>query len=134
MPDDIAPLIDRIRFLLDEEAKGLPEELLAEIEHTLTDGYALALALEGESLRIGREIGDRVTRVGEGEPATDLSVLAERLSRAESDVTRLRAFLGRLRGRAEVVRRSASNGSSATQGRSGPHIPRPGYGFRSAAS
>jgi hypothetical protein len=134
MPDDIAPLLDRIRYLVDEEAERVPDELLAEIEYTLTDGYAHALALEGESLRIGREIGERVTRVGKGEPATDLSVLAQRLSRTESDVTRLRAQLDRLRGRAEVVRRSVSNGSATTQDRSGPHIQRPGYGFRSAAS
>jgi hypothetical protein len=72
--------------------------------------------------------------VGQGEAATDLSVLAQRLSRADSDVTRLRAHLDRLRTRAEVVRRSASNGSSATPGRSGPHIQRPGCGFRSVAS
>ena len=134
MPDDITPLLERIRRLVDEQGDGSPEELVAEMEHTLTDGYAHALALEGEGLRIGREIGELVARVREGEEAGDLSVLADRLGRTESDLTRLRALLGRLRDRADLLRRSSSNGSSATQDRSGPHTPRPGYGFRSAAS
>jgi hypothetical protein len=43
-------------------------------------------------------------------------------------------MLERLRSQAITLRRAASNGSGATQDRSGPHIPRPGYGFRSAAS
>jgi hypothetical protein len=133
MPDDIASILDRVRNLIEDRSDADPAELIAEMELTLTDGYAHALALEGESLRIGREIGDLVAHAAEGDAAVDLTVLAERLARAESDVTRLRAPLDRLRSRVELVRRSATDGA-ATQGRSGPHIQRPGYGFRSAAS
>ena len=52
----------------------------------MTDGYARALALEAEYLRIAREIG----------PAT-AGALAERLSAIEYDRERLRALLTPLR-------------------------------------
>jgi hypothetical protein len=107
MRNDIGPLLVTIRRLVDapEESAGGP--LLAKIEHTLTDGYAHALALEAESLRIGRDIGDAVARLGEGEHPETLSALADRLASTERELTHLRALLVRLRGRADAVRRAA---------------------------
>jgi hypothetical protein len=106
MPNDIAPLLVTIRRLVDApEGAGGP--LLAKLEHTLTDGYAHALALEAESLRIGRDIDDAVARLGEGEHPENLSALADRLASTERELTDLRALLARLRGRADAVRRAA---------------------------
>ena len=46
MTDDLPLLIDRLRLLVDH-----PGDELGAVEHTLTDGYAHALALEAERRR-----------------------------------------------------------------------------------
>ena len=102
--DQLAPLIDRIRLLVEEQVNGAPERLLERMEHTLTDGYAHALALEGESMRIEREIGDAVAHIKEGGEASRLDHLAERLAATESDLRCLRGLLASLRLRTEDVR------------------------------
>jgi hypothetical protein len=106
MRKDIAPLLVTIGRLVDAP-EGAREPSLAKMEHTLTDGYAHALALEAESLRIGRDIEDAVARLGEGEHPGNLSVLADRLASIERDLTHLRALLVRLRGRTDAVRHAA---------------------------
>ena len=110
---------------------GPPEPLLATIEHTLTDGYARALALEGESMRIDREIGERLAKLKDERKTNELAVLAERLAQTQTEVARLRELLTALRRRADAVRHAAED---ARRSRSEPRRPRPGYGFRSAAS
>ena len=131
MVNDLPRLVGRIHELLDAQTDGPPAPLLATIEHTLTDGYARALALEGESMRIEREIGELLTKLKDGRKTTELSALAERLARNETEVAGLRELLTVLRGRADTVRRAAED---ARRSRSEPHRPQPGYGFRSAAS
>jgi hypothetical protein len=131
MPTDQALLVDRIHDLLDAHADGAPAPLLATMEHTLTDGYAHALALEGEGMRIEREIGDILLTLKEGKTTRELSALADRLARTETELTRLRELLAVLRRRAETVRCGAED---VRRSRSEPRRPRPGYGFRSAAS
>jgi hypothetical protein len=106
MPNDIAPLLVTIRRIVDAP-EGAGEPLLAKMEHILTDGYAHALALEAESLRIGRDIDEAVARLGEGEQPEKLSALADRLASTKRELTDLRALLARLRGRADAVRRAA---------------------------
>src|SRR5918999_667461 len=77
MPNDLAPLFDRIRTLADEPAEGDPERLLVEMEHTLTDGYAHALALETESIRLERAIGEALAAGAEIRGSRDeLTILA----------------------------------------------------------
>jgi hypothetical protein len=105
---DLAPLLDRIRLLVDEQAKGAPEHLLERMEHTLTDGYAHALALEGESIRIERQIGQAVTRITEGDEPSGLDHLAERLASTERELSALRTHLDSLRDRTEDVRGAAA--------------------------
>ena len=107
MPNDLAPLLDRIRTLAHEPANGNPERLLQTMEHTLTDGYAHALTLEAESIRVEREIGDAVAALGTDAPPTRLSELAGRLDSIERDLRALRRLLEGLKLRAEGVRRSA---------------------------
>lgn len=98
--DDIGLLLDRINELLDAPAQGVRAPALARIEHTLTDGYARALALEGERWRIERRIGE-VARLQNGDQGHtgELSALAQRLSAADRELARLRGLLTTLRAR-----------------------------------
>jgi hypothetical protein len=75
------------------------------MEHTLTDGYAAALALEGECLRITR----RMTELSrDSTRPAELRGLARRLHGAEGDLSELRQLLEVLRRRAEDARRSSA--------------------------
>src|SRR5262245_20616024 len=88
--EDLPNLLDRIQVLVDgRDPSAPPERLLERMEHTLTDGYARALALEGEHLRIAREIG--------ASNGSTRDELAERLVATEGDLEHLRATLVPLR-------------------------------------
>ena len=76
MPRDLPLLLDRIHELSVEQGEGPPQPLLAVIEHTLTDGYAVALALEGESTRLQRRIAELAARIENGDQAAVYSVLS----------------------------------------------------------
>ena len=77
--EDLPNLLDRIQALVDGRDDAAPERLLERMEHTLTDGYARALALEAEHLRIAREIG--AAAAGARRSALErLAALAERLA------------------------------------------------------
>jgi hypothetical protein len=108
MMDDLTSLLDRIAALVDERTDGAPERLLGRIENTLTDGYAQALALEGEVLRTEKEIALAVARIRGGGDVTRLATLADRRGAAERELERLRARLQALSRRAERVRRNGS--------------------------
>ena len=74
----------------------------AHLERTLTDGYASALSLEGERLRLERRIGEVAAQLGErkqGAKADELAELSLQLSRASGDLEHLRALLVTLRRR-----------------------------------
>ena len=90
---------------MDEPAELDPDRLLARLEHTLTDGYAYALLLEGESLRLEREIGQAFA--GSGDPHARLAGLADRRAAALRDLRRLRELLEALRSRTDRVRQTA---------------------------
>src|SRR5918996_2473972 len=99
--DDLRPLIDTIRALLDGREAD-PGGVLTDVEHTLTDGYALALELEGECLRIGRRMAALTRTVERPEEAEELRRLAARLIGIEEELSKLRTLL------AELGRRRAS--------------------------
>src|SRR6266516_7393997 len=86
-------LLDRIEELMD--GPGAPEE----VERTLTDGYAEALALEAERWRIHRRIGEAAAELEEGdaERVRELTRLARRLAKTDAQLTRLRDRLAALR-------------------------------------
>jgi hypothetical protein len=92
------PLVDRVRDLLDSSSKDPRGPKIEELEHTLTDGYAAALALEGECLRIGKRIGE--LRV-DGSESTQLR---GRLRETEEELARLRDLLSVLRRRTDAAR------------------------------
>jgi len=96
--DDLDLLLERIRALLDANAAGagFPR---AEVEPTLTEGYARALELDAQCLRLEHRI-DRLTREladGREVPTGKLSGLLRRLHDTEQRSTELRALLVPLR-------------------------------------
>jgi hypothetical protein len=99
-------LADRIRSLLEQGADpSVP--MLTELEHTLTDGYAEALRLEGQRLRLERRIGELAHGVDGRQQADELRDLAERLQSADEDLARLRELLQLLQRRVEAARAAA---------------------------
>jgi hypothetical protein len=96
---EVNVVLERIDVLLG----GAPPVL--ELERTLTDGYATALALEGERIRIDRKM-DGVAAAIEADPegAKELSSLAERRAKVDSDLSHLRERLGVLKARARELR------------------------------
>jgi hypothetical protein len=77
------PLQDEIAQLLTLPENGAGAPTLATVERRLTDGYAEALALEAERLRIERRLGE-----------------------VDGELAQLRPLLGRLQDRARALRRS----------------------------
>jgi hypothetical protein len=98
---------DEIRTLLDAPPTGDDAPSLDAIEHTLTAGYARALALEAERWRLERKLAEAAAALGgtvvEGEHS-ELAMLGQRLSAANGDLTLLRDLLSSLRSRADEVR------------------------------
>jgi hypothetical protein len=106
-----AMIQDDIRSLLDAPPTGDDAPSLDSIEHTLTSGYAGALALEAERLRIERKLADVASRLADqttDEDASEVAQLGQRLSVADDDLIRLRRLLVSLRLRADEVRAAAA--------------------------
>ena len=102
MSDDLLLLLDRIRGLLDRRASD--SVLLAELEHTLTDGYAERLRLDGERRRLAGRIGQLAHSVESAEQACELRRLAAELAATEGDLAELGSLLAALRDRAANAR------------------------------
>jgi hypothetical protein len=100
------PMVQQIEQLL-----SAPAPTLEHVEDTLTEGYATALALEAERLRLQRRIGE-VARIGSGEHVDELRSLGSRLTSADGELERLRALLGSLYDRARVMRAAAAAASA----------------------
>src|SRR4029453_11267699 len=77
------PMIhDDIRTLLEAPSSGEEAPSLDHIEHTLTEGYPRALALEAERWRIERQIAGAAARLADevtDEAASELAQLGRRL-------------------------------------------------------
>ena len=102
--DEYSVLCDEIRSLLQQPASA-PDLSLERLEDTLTEGYARALALEAERLRIERQIGALGADVNRNEQSgEEIATLAGRLSHTSARLSTLRALLGGLRGRTDAVR------------------------------
>ena len=98
-------LLDRIETLLDEPLSGEGEPTLERLESTLTDGYAQALKLESDRMKIERRIGEVAASSAAAEAkAEELESLTLRLSSTGGDLERLRKLLASLRTRARLVR------------------------------
>jgi hypothetical protein len=104
------PVHEQIVELLSMPSAGEEAPTLARLEDTLTEGYAAALALEAERLRIERRLGEVARSAGNGTAngvAQELASLSRRLTTADGELTRLRMLLGSLRDRARAARNGA---------------------------
>jgi hypothetical protein len=107
MAHDLASLLQRIRSQLDTRGADPAKPLLTEMEHTLTDGYARALELEAERLRLERRIGELAHTLEGPEQATELRGLAGKLRTADDDLANLRDVLASLQEQVDAVRAAA---------------------------
>jgi hypothetical protein len=104
---DLAPLLERISGLLKNRSADPGKPLVTEMEDTLTDGYARALQLEAERLRLERRIGELAHNVDGPEEADELKALAGRLRDVDAELERLRNRLGALQKHLASVRAAA---------------------------
>ena len=100
------PMVQQIEDLL-----NAPAPTLAHVEDTLTEGYATALALEAERIRLQRRL-DEVARSATGEQADELRSLGSRLTSADGELERLRTVLSSLYDRARLMRAAATAASA----------------------
>ncbi len=91
MSDDLTILFDRIRLLLDDAPER--ESTADAVELTLTDGYARALALDGERRRAEERIR---ALAGSDEHVGEVRILKARVALIEEELSQLRGLLGNL--------------------------------------
>jgi ABC-type phosphate transport system auxiliary subunit len=104
--ESIPDLVDQIDELLAEPVCTEPATL-ARLERTLTDGYAHALSLEAEQLRLQRRMAELAGELNDGnqeQKAEELVRVSRRMSRANTELERLRATLTQLRSLARAAR------------------------------
>lgn len=100
MDDRLPAVMAEIRSLLDLPAGAeLPPR--ADIEDTLTSGYAYALALEQERLQIERALR-AVVRSGTRPDPKQVAELSGRLAHADQELAGVRGLLSTLRTQALV--------------------------------
>src|SRR5213596_3151277 len=90
------PMIhEEIRTLLEAPPVGEDAPSIDAVEHTLTAGYARALALEAERWRLERRIAEVASKLAEASETqhSELANLGRRLSTADGDLARLRELL-----------------------------------------
>jgi hypothetical protein len=103
-----AMIDDAIRTLLESPPRGEDAPSLDDIEDTLTAGYARALALEAERLRLERRLAEAAARMVErSSEESEVAELGRRLSAADGDLAKLRGLLSSLRARADEARAAA---------------------------
>jgi Mg2+ and Co2+ transporter CorA len=102
---DDRELLERIQALTDAMAEG-PAPPRSEMEPTVTDGYARALELDAECLRIEDRIDELTQDTVEGHamPPGEIANLLSRLHEASEQSRELRELLAPLR---KVVSRAA---------------------------
>src|SRR5438105_10483188 len=107
MTHETSTLYEDIRALLQEAPGAEQGAFLARLEHTLTDGYARALVLEAERVRLERrmdELTDGLRDDPADAPTDELATVARKLSDADSELSSLRGTAGPLRARAPANR------------------------------
>ena len=107
MTQETSTLYEDIHALLHEVPGAEEGAFLARLEHTLTDGYARALVLEAERVRLERrmdELTDGLRDDPADAPTDELATIARRLSDADKELSSLRTTLARLRARARTIR------------------------------
>jgi hypothetical protein len=102
---DRATVLEDIRALA-----AAPRPQLEQVERTLTDGYAHALRLEAERLRLQRQLEQRAVDLPDA-PAADriaeITGLARGVAEADGELTELRQALAVLKDAAQRIRSAA---------------------------
>ena len=98
MEPAVEPMVQQLEHLLSASAPSLEH-----VEDALTEGYAQALQLEAERLRLERRLGE-VARHPNGEHDDELRSLGSRLRRADDEIAALRSLLDSLSRRARMLR------------------------------
>jgi len=89
---DLTSFLDEVHALLDAPA-GRRRTSLARVEHTLTSGYAHALGLEAERLRLER----RLLVAAEAGDSGEVIAVTGRMATTDTKLTHLRGLLSTLR-------------------------------------
>lgn len=100
-------LLEEIDELLATSSPPDEPATLARLERTLTDGYAHALSLEAERLRLERRMSELAGELDEGnqeQKTQELVQVSRRITSAHAEIERLRCSLSELRARATAVR------------------------------
>jgi ABC-type phosphate transport system auxiliary subunit len=106
----IPALLEQIDELLAEPDSVGDSATLADLERTLTDGYAYALALESERWRLEQRLSELAGELDEGDQdrkSQELAQISRRLSSNGTALQGLRSTLMRLRNHATAVRGAA---------------------------
>jgi hypothetical protein len=103
MIEELPSLFDRLRALLSGQPGDASDAHLEDLEHTLTDGYAGALALERERQRTQRRMRTLAAAAVSAEHAQELSELSARLARTEAQLAELRGLLRDVAGARRVA-------------------------------
>jgi hypothetical protein len=98
---DRATVLEDIRTLA-----ATPSPLLEQVERTLADGYACALLIEADRLRLQRLLEERALALREssGPRVEEVAGLAEGVARADEELAKLRAALTGLAALAQRLR------------------------------
>jgi tRNA C32,U32 (ribose-2'-O)-methylase TrmJ len=101
MGSSLDSVIERIRDLLALPSQGRGAPSRERIESVLTEGYAEALALDGQRLRLERKIDQVTAHLARGGQtrAEDLQKVMARIEATEEDLAKLRKLLAALRSR-----------------------------------
>jgi hypothetical protein len=95
--DRLPAVLTEIRSLLDLPANAAPPRAL--VEDTLTTGYAYALGLESDRLRVERRLRS-LLRAGDRPDPREVAQLNGELDRAAAEIADVRALLASLRAHA----------------------------------
>ena len=107
----VPALLEQIDDLLASTSTDEPVTL-ARLERTLTDGYAHALSLEAERLRLERRMTELAAELHDGnreQKAKELAQVSRRISSAGIEIERLRGTLTQLRAHTTAVRATAAS-------------------------
>ena len=108
--NSIPALLEQIDELLTAPDSTGEPATLACLERALTDGYAHALSLEAERLRLERrmtELAGELNDDNEEQKAKELVQVSRRITRAGAEIDSLRGTLSQLRAHATAVRATA---------------------------
>jgi hypothetical protein len=98
MRPDLTTVIERVAELRERAHAGAPDvRLLAEIEDTLTEGYAHALAGDAWSMRSEQRLHELISDADSPVRGRELRSLAGEHARFQNDVMSLRRELAALR-------------------------------------